>query len=107
MHNHLRMYVASIVCNVAQSHWINPARWMYYYLLDADWASNSLSWQWVAGSNSNKKYFANQDNINKYCLTTQKGTFLDLDYQKISKIRNSRIAEEFTILQFKNSSTKF
>ena len=55
MHNHSRMYVASIVCNIAQSHWINPARWMYYYLLDADWASNSLSWQWIAGSNSNKK----------------------------------------------------
>ena len=49
MHNHLRMYVASIACNIAQSHWMIPAKWMYYHLLDADWASNSLSWQWVAG----------------------------------------------------------
>ena len=57
------MYVASIACNIAQSHWIVPAKWMYYYLLDADWASNSLSWQWVAGTNL-KKYFANQQNIN-------------------------------------------
>ena len=58
MHNHLRMYIASLACNVAQSQWRIPAKWMYYYLLDADWASNALSWQWVAGTNSNKKYFA-------------------------------------------------
>jgi deoxyribodipyrimidine photo-lyase len=46
MHNHVRMYVASIACNIARSHWFVPAQWMYYHLLDADWASNALSWQW-------------------------------------------------------------
>ena len=59
MHNHARMYVASLACNIAKSHWRLPARWMYYNLLDADWASNALSWQWVAGANSSKKYIAN------------------------------------------------
>ena len=59
---------------------------MYYYLLDADWASNALSWQWVAGSNSNKKYYANQKNINKYCHTNQKETFLDVAYDALGKI---------------------
>ena len=44
------------------------ANWMYFYLLDGDLASNSLSWQWICGANSNKKYIANQDNINKYTL---------------------------------------
>ena len=80
MHNHLRMYVASLACNVAKSHWNTPAKWMYYHLLDADWGSNALSWQWVCGANSNKKYYANQDNINKYCYTNQKNTYLDIDY---------------------------
>lgn len=84
LHNHLRMYIAAIACNLAQSHWKYPAQWMYYYLLDADWASNALSWQWVAGTNSNKKYFANQDNINKYCHTQQKNTFLDFDYEDLA-----------------------
>ncbi|MCA0931436.1 deoxyribodipyrimidine photolyase [Lutimonas saemankumensis] len=82
MHNHMRMYVASLACNVGRSHWLNPARWMYYNLLDGDWASNALSWQWVAGSNSNKKYYANQDNINRYFSSHQKGTFLDVSYDK-------------------------
>lgn len=80
MHNHMRMYVASLCCNVAQSHWSLPAKWMYYHLLDADWASNALSWQWVAGANSQKKYYANQANINKYCATQQKETYLDKSY---------------------------
>ena len=83
LHNHIRMYLASLACNIGKSHWRTPARWMYYYLLDADWASNALSWQWVCGANANKKYYANQENINKYCYTHQKNTFIDVAYHEI------------------------
>ncbi|MCR9172109.1 MAG: deoxyribodipyrimidine photolyase [bacterium] len=83
MHNHMRMYVASIVCNVGQAYWKEGARWMYAHLLDADWGSNALSWQWVAGSNSSKKYYANQENINKYFDSNQRGTFLDQTYDQL------------------------
>ena len=31
-------------------HWLEGARWFWDCLLDADLASNSSSWQWVAGS---------------------------------------------------------
>jgi deoxyribodipyrimidine photo-lyase len=86
MHNHMRMYVASICCNVAHSHWLTPARWMYAHLLDGDLASNQLSWQWVAGSFSNKKYYANQDNINKYFHDSQKHTFLDVEYAQFNTL---------------------
>lgn len=84
MHNHARMYVASMACNLAGAAWPLPARWLYYHLLDADVASNTCSWQWVAGTFSQKKYFANQETINKYSNTTQKGTFLDVDYAAFS-----------------------
>lgn len=84
MHNHVRMYVASLACNMGRCHWKVPAQWMYYHLLDADWASNALSWQWVCGANSHKLYYANQDNINKYCHTDQRGTFLDIDYDQFT-----------------------
>ncbi|MGI9532916.1 FAD-binding domain-containing protein [Lutimonas sp.] len=80
LHNHMRMYIAALASNIARSHWRVPAQWMYYHLLDADWASNALSWQWVAGTYGQKKYYANQDNINKYCFTDQKNTFLDISY---------------------------
>lgn len=82
MHNHVRMYVASLSCNIAQSHWKLPSKWLYYHLLDADWASNTLSWQWIVGSFSNKKYYANQQNINTYCHTNQENTFLDVEYDE-------------------------
>ncbi|GAA4826503.1 FAD-binding domain-containing protein [Algivirga pacifica] len=86
LHNHLRMYIAAITCNQGKSHWKIPAQWMYYHLLDGDWASNALSWQWVAGSNSNKKYIANQDNINKHSKHQQKGTFLDVSYEQLATL---------------------
>lgn len=84
LHNHVRMYIASIACHVAKSHWKIPAQWMYYHLLDGDWASNALSWQWVSGANSHKKYIANQENINTYCYTSQRNTFLDLEYTDLA-----------------------
>ena len=86
VHNHARMYIASIICNIAKCHWKLPALWFYYHLLDGDWGSNALSWQWVSGTNSSKKYYANQSNINLFCHTNQKNTFLDLDYDKLTKI---------------------
>lgn len=86
LHNHLRMYIASLSCNMAQCKWKMPAQWMYYHLLDADWGSNALSWQWVAGSNSNKLYYANQENINKYFYTHQLDTFLDIGYDQFENM---------------------
>ncbi len=93
-HNHQRMYIASTVCNIGKSHWRVPARWMYYHLLDADWASNALSWQWTAGAFSNKKYYASQENINKYCGTNQRGTFLDMDYGDFSALPVPEVLRE-------------
>ncbi len=80
MHNHCRMYLASMACNLAGAHWKMPAQWMYYHLLDADLASNSMSWKWVAGICNGKKYYANQENINRFTRTPQTGTFLDVSY---------------------------
>lgn len=87
MHNHMRMYIAALACNSAKSHWLLPAQWMYFHLLDGDWASNGLSWQWVAGSNSGKKYIANQENINKYFYTEQQQTILNVPYDKLPTMK--------------------
>ena len=94
LHNHVRMYIAAICCNMGKSHWKVPAQWMYYHLKDGDWASNALSWQWVAGSNSNKKYVANQDNINKYCHTDQCGTFLDVPYEAFDDLETPDLLKD-------------
>ena len=83
LHNHLRMYLAATICNVAKYHWLEPAQWMYYHLLDGDLASNALSWQWCAGTFSNKLYYANQENINRYTGSKQQGTFLDFEYEEL------------------------
>lgn len=83
MHNHVRMYLASICCNIGGYHWENPAKWLYYHLFDADWASNALSWQWVAGTFSQKKYFANQENINYYTQSKDQNTYLDCSYEEL------------------------
>jgi len=100
LHNHIRMYLAAMVCNNAKSHWLTPAKWMYYHLLDGDLASNSCSWQWVAGSFSSKKYYCNQENINKYTLTSQAQTFLDHSYDYIATMPVPAVLEATAILDF-------
>jgi deoxyribodipyrimidine photo-lyase len=83
LHNHSRMYLASIACNIGKAHWSESSKWMYYHLLDGDIASNNCSWQWVAGAFSSKKYFCNQENINKYTFSKQQNTFLDKPYEQL------------------------
>jgi len=83
VHNHARMWIASLVCNFAKSYWQLPSKWFYYHLLDGDPASNMLNWQWVAGSFSHKKYWFNQWNVNKYSKIKQQDTFLDMSYDEI------------------------
>jgi len=102
MHNHMRMYVASICCNISKCHWLTPARWMYSHLLDGDLASNQLSWQWVTGAFSNKKYYANQGNINKFFDSDQTGTFLDVDYSEFPSMEIPKKLEE--TVEFENST---
>ncbi|MFC4210559.1 FAD-binding domain-containing protein [Pedobacter lithocola] len=86
MHNHLRMYVAAIVCNVGKAYWLEPSKWLYYNLLDGDMASNNASWQWVAGAFADKKYYCNQENINKYTGSNQQNTFLDKSYEDVANM---------------------
>ena len=86
MHNHCRLYTAAIACNFASFGWQDPARWMYYHLLDGDWASNACSWQWTAGTFSSKPYFANQENINMFTGSEQRSTWLDVPYESLADV---------------------
>ena len=52
MHNRVRMIVASLLVKHLLQPWQAGAAWFWNTLVDADLASNSASWQWVAGSGS-------------------------------------------------------
>ncbi len=107
MHNHMRMYVASVCCNIAKSHWLTPAKWMYSHLFDGDLASNHLSWQWVAGTISKKKYYANQDNINKFFYSSQKNTFLDIEYDQFNRLKTPEVLSNTIPFDLETSLPKF
>ena len=49
MHNRVRMIVGSFLVKNLLLHWQLGAEWFWDCLFDADLASNSASWQWVAG----------------------------------------------------------
>ena len=50
MHNRLRMIVGSFLVKNLLIDWREGEKWFWDCLVDADLASNSASWQWVAGS---------------------------------------------------------
>lgn len=50
MHNRVRMVVGSLLIKNIGYHWQEGARWFWDTLVDADLASNTMGWQWVAGS---------------------------------------------------------
>ncbi len=49
MHNRVRMIVGSFLVKNLLIHWHHGERWFWDCLVDADLASNSASWQWIAG----------------------------------------------------------
>jgi len=49
MHNRVRMVVASFLIKNLNIHWRTGQAWFWDCLVDADLASNSFNWQWVAG----------------------------------------------------------
>ena len=49
MHNRVRMIAASFLIKDLLVDWTRGAAWFWDTLVDADLASNTLGWQWVAG----------------------------------------------------------
>ncbi|SDE81029.1 FAD-binding domain-containing protein [Limimaricola pyoseonensis] len=67
LHNHARMWFASIWIFALELPWRIGADFFYRHLLDGDPASNTLSWRWVAGLHTRgKPYEAQAWNIAKY-----------------------------------------
>jgi deoxyribodipyrimidine photo-lyase len=67
LHNHARMWFASIWIFTLKLPWELGAAFFYEHLLDGDVASNTLSWRWVAGLQTpGKAYVARADNIAFY-----------------------------------------
>jgi len=67
VHNHARMWFASIWIFTLRLPWQLGADFFLRHLLDGDPASNTLSWRWVGGLHTRgKTYLARADNIAKY-----------------------------------------
>lgn len=67
LHNHARMWFASIWIFTLGLPWQLGADFFLRHLLDGDAAVNTLSWRWVAGiQTQGKTYLATQSNIAKF-----------------------------------------
>ncbi len=74
LHNHARMWWASFWIHGLKLPWELGADVFYNHLLDADPASNTLSWRWVAGlQTQGKTYIVRRENIDQFAphLLTQ------------------------------------
>lgn len=67
LHNHARMWFASIWIFTLRLPWVLGADFTYRHFIDGDPASNTLSWRWVAGLHTpGKTYLARADNIERF-----------------------------------------
>ena len=57
LHNHARMWAASIWIFTLKLDWQLGADWFLAHLIDGDAASNTLSWRWVAGLHTQGKTY--------------------------------------------------
>ena len=67
LHNHTRMWFASIWIFTLKLPWQLGAEFLLQHLYDGDAASNTLGWRWVAGiQTKGKNYLASEWNIKKF-----------------------------------------
>ena len=114
LHNHARMWFASIWIFTLKLPWQLGAEFFMQHLYDGDAASNTLGWRWVAGvQTQGKHYLASEWNINKFTNNRFKNIklnentspiFSDKTYSINKKdFLNSEILEGKTLLIFENN----
>jgi deoxyribodipyrimidine photo-lyase len=116
LHNHTRMWFASIWIFTLELPWQLGAEFFMQHLYDGDTASNTLGWRWVAGvQTQGKHYLASEWNINKFTNNRFKKIKLNENAKPISSdkiysvtsksFENSEISEDKTLLIFENNMT--
>jgi len=114
LHNHARMWFASIWVFTLELPWQLGAEFFMNHLYDGDAASNTLGWRWVAGiQTQGKNYLASEWNINKFTNNRFKNIKLNENAKPISgekmysvinkSFKNSEIFEDKTLLIFENN----
>ena len=114
LHNHARMWFASIWIFTLNLPWQLGAEFFMKYLLDGDSASNTLGWRWVAGvQTKGKNYIASEWNIKKFTnnrfsqikLNENPQPIIDNKNYSISKndFLNNEINNNDNLIVFENS----
>ena len=94
LHNHTRMWFASIWIFTLKLPWQLGAELFMKHLYDGDAASNTLGWRWVAGiQTQGKHYLATEWNINK---------FTNNRFQNIKLNENELPINDYTHYQIEN-----
>ena len=103
LHNHSRMWFASIWIFTLKLPWQLGAAFFMEHLYDGDPASNTLSWRWVAGiQTKGKHYLARSSNISKFTNQRFQYTQLTTDAEPIFEDKNFELKR----LDYKNSEIK-
>ncbi len=98
LHNHTRMWFASIWIFTLELPWQLGAEFFMQHLYDGDAASNTLGWRWVAGvQTQGKHYLASEWNIKKFTNNRFKNIKLNENAPpKISEKSYQIIKQNFT-----------
>ena len=101
LHNHTRMWFASIWIFTLELPWQLGAEFFMQHLYDGDAASNTLGWRWVAGiQTQGKHYLASEWNIKKFTNNRFQNIKLNENAApKVSEKSYSIIKQNFSNLQ--------
>ncbi len=93
LHNHTRMWFASIWIFTLNLPWQKGAEFFMKHLYDGDAASNTLSWRWVAGLQTKGKHYVAQSwNINKFTNNKYKNVKLNENASPITDRREYKLS---------------
>ena len=93
LHNHTRMWFASIWIFTLNLPWQKGAEFFMKHLYDGDAASNTLSWRWVAGLQTKGKHYVAQSwNISKFTNNKYKNIKLNENALPVTDKREYKLS---------------
>ncbi len=93
LHNHTRMWFASIWIFTLNLPWQKGAEFFMKHLFDGDAASNTLSWRWVAGLQTKGKHYVAQSwNISKFTNNKYKNIKLNENALPVTDKREYKLS---------------
>jgi deoxyribodipyrimidine photo-lyase len=99
MHNRARLIVAHFLCKTLYIDWREGARHFLDLLVDGDVASNTMNWQWVAGTGTDSRFNRTYNVVNQARRHDPRGDYVRCHVEELAGLDGASVHEPWLLAE--------